>query len=156
MRKFYFWDFKKFYFRNKKTLGKLKIRKKNSYGANLLQNVGLISWTNMLYELEFAPLGYNWINMYQLVGPKFHINFGVAVNSAIVDSFVCQTCWYNNLMRNMLVQHSIVNLHPRKTILGTKILRKNGRESVPAATSFIINNQPNLNVLFTLVERLVF
>ena len=48
-----------------------------------------------------------WINMLdQHVERTFHTNFGVGVNSAIVDSFACQTCGYN-----MLVQHSIVNLH---------------------------------------------
>jgi hypothetical protein len=35
------------------------------------------------------------------VGPTFHTSFGVGVNSAIVDSFACQTCWYNKF-----VQHS--------------------------------------------------
>ena len=55
-------------------------------GANSQWNVGPTCCTNMLYHF---------------VGPTFYTNFGVGVNSVIVDSFACQTCWYNKV-----VQHS--------------------------------------------------
>ena len=64
---------------------KLNFRVQIHYGM-LDQHVDTTSWTKMLY---------------QLVGPTFHTNFGVEVNSAIIDSFACQTCWYNKF-----VQHS--------------------------------------------------
>ena len=78
------------------------------------QHVGT-SWTNMSYKfvvptcLTNERIDYGRIYsyaeisvecwsylLYQLVGQK--LNFAVGVNSAIVDSFACQTYWY------MLVQ----------------------------------------------------
>ena len=67
------------------------------YGM-LDQHIGTTSWTIILY---------------QLVGSTFHSNFGVGVNSAIVDSFVCPISWYYMFVQlvvptcctNLLDQH---------------------------------------------------
>ena len=69
--------------------------------------------------------------LYQFVGPTLYTNSGVGVKSAIVDSFVCQTCWYNKLVQhviqtcctNICCLTFIVNLHRRSKFCNSRFVR---------------------------------